>query len=122
MADSVFPMFKLIPTIKKMMLRLKWESNLQVPFIKTPMFFISGDVDNFVPTALTYELFNKSVLSKYKELWIVAGGNHNNTFMMAGPAYFTRVASFFDKCLIEAKKPHPADLPKELVEEAKKEK
>ena len=27
MADSVFPMFKLIPTIKKMMLRLKWESN-----------------------------------------------------------------------------------------------
>ena len=27
MADSVFPVFKMIPRIKKAMLRLKWESD-----------------------------------------------------------------------------------------------
>ena len=38
-------------------------------------------------------------MSQYKELWIIAGGNHNNTFLMAGPAYFVRVNQFFEKCL-----------------------
>lgn len=43
MADAIFPMFRLIPWIKKAMLRLKWESDLQVPHIETPLFYISGD-------------------------------------------------------------------------------
>lgn len=60
MADSVFPMFKLIPSIKKAMLRLKWESDKEVEHIKTPMFFISGDMDTFVPTEQTHRLFNLS--------------------------------------------------------------
>jgi fermentation-respiration switch protein FrsA (DUF1100 family) len=80
MAESVFPVFALIPWIKERMLRLKWESEKQVGPLHTPMFFISGDQDNFVPTQQTHDLFNKAVRSNWKELWIVPGGNHNNTF------------------------------------------
>jgi fermentation-respiration switch protein FrsA (DUF1100 family) len=99
MAESVFPMFKLIPQIKNKMLRLRWESEKQVPHLTTPIFYISGDVDTFVPTAQTWELYNKSTKTQWKEIWIVPGGNHNNTFMMAGPAYFTKCQDFMDKCL-----------------------
>ena len=80
MAESVFPAFALIPWIKERMLRLKWESEKQVGPLHTPMFFISGDQDTFVPTQQTHDLFNKAVRSNWKELWIVPGGNHNNTF------------------------------------------
>jgi fermentation-respiration switch protein FrsA (DUF1100 family) len=111
MAESVFPMFKLIPTIKNSLLRLKWESDKHVPTITTPMFFISGDADTFVPTEQTWQLYNAAGRSIWKECWIVPGGNHNNTFQMAGPMYFTKCQQFMDRCLrkdfktpLEAKK------------------
>ena len=31
-------------------------------------------------------------------MWIIPGGQHNNTFMMAGPMYYIRVRQFLDKC------------------------
>lgn len=86
------------------------------------MFYISGDVDTFVPTELTHQLYNKSVICKYKELWIIPGGNHNNTFQMAGPAYFVRVNQFFDKCLnLEfLAKQILADVPEDLTTKKQK--
>lgn len=43
MADSMFSFFKYIQNIKNAMIRLKWESVEEVPHIRTPIFFISGD-------------------------------------------------------------------------------
>jgi fermentation-respiration switch protein FrsA (DUF1100 family) len=91
MADSVFSFFKWIPAIKKRMLRLKWESIDQVEHISTPLFFISGDKDTFVPTEQTHRLHNSATKTKYKEIWIVKGGEHNNTFAKAGIEYFERI-------------------------------
>ena len=99
MAESVFPPLRFIPALKEKLLRLRWESDKHVPHLKTPLFYISGDVDTFVPTAQTWELYNNSHKTLMKDIWIVPGGNHNNTFMMAGPAYFTRCQDFMDKCL-----------------------
>lgn len=43
MADCVLAFLKLIPNIKKMMLRLKWESIHEVEHIKSPILYITGD-------------------------------------------------------------------------------
>lgn len=99
MAEAVFPLFRYIPGLKNKLLRLKWESNKQVPHLKTPLFYISGEVDTFVPTEQTWELYNTSHKTDWKDIWIVPGGNHNNTFIMAGPAYFDKCQAFMTKCI-----------------------
>ena len=98
MADAVFSFLKLIPRLKKAMLRLNWDSLEQVQHITKPVFFISGDQDTLVPTEMTYRLSDKTKNSESKEVWIVPGGQHNNTFMIAGPMYCIRLRQFLDKC------------------------
>ena len=39
--------------------------------------------------------------SKEKNMWMIPGGEHNNTFLKAGPEYFIRLKQFFCKCLNE---------------------
>lgn len=74
-----------------MMLRLRWESINEVQNIKKPVFFISGDQDTLVPTEMTFRLSEATKNAEFKETWIVPGGLHNNTFMVAGPMYYVRV-------------------------------
>ena len=47
---------------------------------------------------MTYRLAEKTTKSESKEVWIVPGGQHNNTFFVAGPMYFIRLRQFMDKC------------------------
>lgn len=48
---------------------------------------------------MTVRLFEATKNALFKEKWIVPGGNHNNTFMMAGPDYVPRLRKFINKCL-----------------------
>jgi len=98
MADHVFPFFKWMQNVKARMIRLKWDSINQVGDIKTPMFYISGDEDTFVPTEMTHRLFDATDKALFKEKWIIPGGNHNNTFIVAGPDYVLRLKAFLQKC------------------------
>ena len=91
MADALFSFLRLIQPIKRAMLRLRWESINEVQKIKKPVFFISGDQDTLVPTEMTYRLSEATKKSEFKETWIVPGGLHNNTFLVAGPMYYIRV-------------------------------
>ena len=45
MADSLFPFLKLIPNIKKRMLRLDWDSTRQIGKIKSPILIVAGSKD-----------------------------------------------------------------------------
>ena len=98
MADALFSFLRLIQPIKRAMLRLRWESINEVNKIKKPVFFISGDQDTLVPTEMTYRLSEATKSSEFKDTWIVPGGLHNNTFLVAGPMYYVRVRQFMDKC------------------------
>lgn len=57
MADSIFPFFKQLPWLKRLMLKLNWDSLACVKSMKTPVLFITGDRDNFVPTEMTVRLY-----------------------------------------------------------------
>ena len=84
MADHLTLIFKYLPNLKKMILRLRWENINQVSHIKTPILFIAGDSDGLVPTEMTHRLADKAINTKLKRKWIVPGGHHNDTFLVAG--------------------------------------
>jgi len=99
MADSLFPFLKLVPSLKRRMMRLNFDSLARVQKFDSslPVFFISGDIDTFVPTAQTIMLHEKCS-SKQKELWIVPGGNHNDTWLKGMPEYAQRLQAFMKRC------------------------
>ena len=65
------------------MLKVHWDSLGKVAQINCPVMFVTGDLDSFVPTHMTKQLHDKCGSAK-KELWVVQGGNHNDTWMVAG--------------------------------------
>ena len=90
MADVLFPFLAVIKSIKNKMLKLNWDNLAKVKKITSPILFITGDLDSFVPTEMTRRL-HSACQSSQKELWVVKGGNHNDTFMVAGEEYVTRL-------------------------------
>lgn len=62
---------------------------------------ITGDKDVLVPTKMTDDLFRAAV-APLKELWVIPGGEHNNTFMKAGSEYTQRLRRFMSSCLGES--------------------
>ncbi len=57
MADALFPFLKLIPSIKRRMLKINWDSLGKVDKVNCPILFVSGDKDSFVPTEMTQRLY-----------------------------------------------------------------
>ena len=83
------------------MLRLDWASENHIGEIKKPILFVCGTIDKLCPMAMTNELHEAAVKSENKEMFIVPNGDHNNTFIQAGPDYFIRLRRFMKNCLGE---------------------
>ena len=101
MADSLFPFLKLIPSLKNRMLRLDWDSSKRIGSIKMPILVVAGSKDALCPLAMSNELYEAAQGSSAKDFFLVENGNHNDTFMVGGPAYWIRLREFMDKCLGE---------------------
>lgn len=97
MAQTLLPFLKMMPWLSRLMLKMDWNSLDCVKSMSTPVMFISGDEDNFVPTQMTVKL-HEACTSELKKILIVPGGNHNNTFSVAGEHYFKWLAGFSADC------------------------
>ena len=97
MAIALFPFFKFAPWLIKLMLKIEWNSLACVRVMRTPVMFISGDQDTFVPTEMTSRLHD-ACSSELKKVMIVPGGNHNNTFAIAGEHYYKWLEAFAKDC------------------------
>lgn len=62
---------------------------------KLPMMFIHGDADTFVPTDMVYK--NYEATKGPKELWIVSGAKHAQSFQKNPDLYTKKVKDFMDK-------------------------
>lgn len=69
----------------------------QVQKSKTPIFFIHGDEDDFVPTHMAYEVFHATTAPK--ELYIVPGAAHAYGYVTDKEEYRFRIKRFIDKYL-----------------------
>ena len=100
-ADRLFGFLKAIPNIKRKMLRLDWDSEAKIAQVRLPILLIAGQRDQLCPMSMTMELYNAATKTQKKTLYTVPGGDHNDTFLRAGPQYVTRLRTFMCECLGE---------------------
>lgn len=70
----------------------KASSLLQIRKAKLPMLFIHGELDDFVPVSMVFELYN--AYPARKDLYIVEGSNHGFNYYSAPEEYFHRIFLF----------------------------
>ncbi len=63
---------------------------------KVPMLFIHGSIDNFVPTHMVYELY-EACSSEDKDLLVVEGAGHAESYPKDSAAYEAKVLEFVEK-------------------------
>ena len=68
----------------------------QVAKSKTPILFIHGSGDRFVPTHMASELYECATCKK--EIYIVEGAKHALSFKADSKEYFRRIGDFMSKC------------------------
>jgi uncharacterized protein len=67
----------------------------RLPFVSAPILIIHGDRDRIIPLALGKMVFDAA--PQPKELYVVAGADHNDLYHIGGSAYFQRLKQFVDK-------------------------
>ena len=72
----------------------------QVKKSQTPILFIHGDADTFVPTYMAYDVFNAA--SSPKELYIVPEAAHSYSYVTDKEEYRFRIKRFLSRYLILA--------------------
>ena len=94
MVGSVFP-FLNFDLVKKYCLRLRWETDKFVEFIKGPVMLISGLKDEIVPASHMAEL--KRLCDKHKVMThsvAFPDGKHNDTWVVGGEQYWDQQRAF----------------------------
>ena len=67
----------------------------QVKNSKTPILFIHGDKDDFVPYSMMDELYNAT--SSDKEKLIIEGAGHDHSYLVNPKLYWTSINTFLNK-------------------------
>jgi len=61
--------------------------------------YVTGDKDEVVPFQQTLLLHKKSTKSIRKEIYVVSGGKHMNSWRMGGNTYWKKVVDFMKFCM-----------------------
>jgi pimeloyl-ACP methyl ester carboxylesterase len=84
MADQLFPFLK---PIKKWILRLDWNSISRIGTITSPILFLSGLLDEVVPSSHMVRLHATATASENRQFAAFPKGMHNDTWLEGGPEY-----------------------------------
>lgn len=87
-ADVVDELMPLLSPLKNHLLKIKWDSDKKIQHLTQPIFFISGDSDELVPTAHMVKLHELAAQSRLPVFYSVRGGTHNDTWERAGSMYY----------------------------------
>lgn len=98
MADTMFPFLK---PIKPFVLRIGWYSDKLIEDVQVPTFFVTGDEDEIVPYEQTVRLHEMANETRFKDLYLVKGGSHGDTFLKEPKIYLTKLDRFIRRCIIE---------------------
>eukprot|EP01138_Halocafeteria_seosinensis_P009467 gb/GECG01009675.1/.p1 GENE.gb/GECG01009675.1/~~gb/GECG01009675.1/.p1 ORF type:complete len:400 (+),score=43.88 gb/GECG01009675.1/:1-1200(+) len=105
MVDKIFPFLN---RFKYFLQRLFFPNIDRIRNVTCPVLFISGEADELIPPQHTQKLFVNAVNSRYKDLYTVPNGGHNDCYMKGGEPYFEAIQRFIDKVLEEEKFTEPA--------------
>ena len=80
MAEKILIVLKYVPKqLKRLLVRIGWDSDQLVPEITLPILYVTGDKDEVVPFQQTLILYKKSTKSINSEIYLVPGGRHMNS-------------------------------------------
>ena len=69
----------------------------RLPHLSLPKLIIHGDQDDIIPIELGRQVYEAA--KPPKEWYVVQGAGHNDTYVMGGRAYFSRLAEFIRKAI-----------------------
>jgi pimeloyl-ACP methyl ester carboxylesterase len=98
MVDQVMP---LVAPLKGLVLRMYHDNGALAPKIQQPVLLISGDADTLVPPEHMHELKARLTASADPQMMRVPGGTHNDTWEVAGMAWYDRLRDFVAQLLGE---------------------
>ena len=78
--DMVDHIFVLVRYVKGLILRIGWNTVDLVPDITAPIFFVTGKEDEIVPYEQTIQLYDAATSARFKDLFVVEEGTHNDTW------------------------------------------
>ena len=91
--DMVKEMFPIIPM--HFFVRSKFDSEEKISEIHVPILFTHGTNDRTIPLHLGKKLFEKA--NEPKSFYEIIGADHNDTYIVGGDEYFTRLKKFIDE-------------------------
>jgi len=104
MADSMFPFLKLLGSVKRSLMRLKWRSIDVIHEITLPLLFLSADKDEIVPKVQMHMLKSKASAA-ICEMHTFKDASHNDIWEKGGAEYWTAKKEFVDRVsLLNSKK------------------
>jgi fermentation-respiration switch protein FrsA (DUF1100 family) len=72
--------------------RVPYDNLGKIAQIKVPVLIIHGDQDEIIPVEMGRRLYSQA--QEPKELYIIAGSHHNDTYLVGGREYFRRLQAF----------------------------
>ncbi len=87
----------LVPGVHKV-LRTRLNAVDKIGQVKAATLFFHGDLDDVVPMRLGRELFDAA--NPPKEFVIIPGAAHNDTYMVGGDRYFSKIKSFVNGLIV----------------------
>jgi uncharacterized protein len=72
--------------------RIPYDNIGKIDQVKVPVLIIHGSEDEIIPVAMGRRLFVQA--QEPKELYIIAGAHHNDTYLVGGQDYFRRLKGF----------------------------
>jgi len=77
------------------LLRTRYDVIEKVKRVRAPVLVIHGDQDDVVPFEQGRQVF--AAAPSPKEFYTIRGAHHNDTYLVGGDAYFTRLKEFIDR-------------------------
>ena len=95
--DMVDHIFAVVKYVKGLVLRIGWHTADLVPEIETPMLFVAGKQDEIVPYEHTIKLYDMATKARFKDIFVVENGTHNDTWHVSLSEYLNKLQVFMDK-------------------------
>eukprot|EP01084_Bolivina_argentea_P152214 265557_1 len=93
MVGQVFP-FLDFDFVKQFMLKIHWRSIDRIPGITAKMLFLACEKDEIVPHRQMLDLYAAAKSCSTKDMYIIAGGTHNDGWMKGGDIYWEKMYDF----------------------------
>jgi fermentation-respiration switch protein FrsA (DUF1100 family) len=67
----------------------------RIGYVRVPVLIVHGSQDEVIPVDMARRVF--AAASEPKELYLISGSHHNDTYLVGGPEYVRRLRDFIER-------------------------